>query len=96
MSGRDDWDLSEPVEITNPFGAHEGMHEDESGSGDRFICAACKGEFISDPSMTDAMREVEYEIDTQKAFPGHERVGSVCDDCYPKVMEWARERGLIP
>jgi len=29
-------------------------------------------------------------------LPGTEHVGRVCDECYPKVIAWARDQGLLP
>ena len=61
-----------------------------------FICAVCKLEFVSDPSVTHEERVLEYQLTHEKEFPGEEHVSQVCQDCYPKVMAFARERGLIP
>lgn len=61
-----------------------------------FTCRICQTRYISDPQVTESMRVAEYEIEHGRAFPGRDDVGSVCDDCYPKVMQWARNVGLVP
>ena len=46
--------------------------------------------------MTDEDRKTEYERTHGKPFSGDDEVGSVCDECYPEVIEWCRSEGLLP
>lgn len=61
-----------------------------------FICAVCHLEYQSSPEFTEEDGIAEYEQLNGESFPGRDHVGSVCDTCFPKVVEWAREQGLMP
>lgn len=66
---------------------------DEAGVR-RFICAVCGRRCISDPAQSEAERLDEAAANLGEAPPENDR-SSVCDDCYPKVLEAARVAGLI-
>jgi hypothetical protein len=61
-----------------------------------YTCEICRGTFISNPRMTDEDRKTEYERTHGKPFSSDDEVGSVCDECYPEVIEWCRSEGLLP
>ena len=63
-------------------------------SGRTFTCGVCGGTFEaeeSDWSEADAMAEFEAQ------FPGAppEARRSACEDCYVRLMAWARSQGLV-
>lgn len=62
----------------------------------RFTCAACGLEFKTDPDFPMEDRIAEFEATHNKPFPGDDYVGQVCDSCYPNVLAFARELGLLP
>lgn len=59
----------------------------------RFICPACGGEYLSDPAISDEDREAEELVNLGRVSRD-DRL-SVCDDCYPVILERARAAGLI-
>lgn len=59
----------------------------------RFVCALCEGEFVSDPSWSDAEREAEELVNLGRV--DRDDRNSVCDECYPKVLAAARAEGLL-
>lgn len=66
---------------------------DEAGVR-RFICPACGLECVSDPSQSEAER-LDEALDNLGEVPAEDDRRSVCDDCYPKILEAARRAGLI-
>ena len=59
----------------------------------RFICPVCGGCFVSDPAMSDEEREAEELVNLGAVNRDDRR--SVCDVCYPVILERARDAGLI-
>jgi hypothetical protein len=55
-----------------------------------FTCACCGAECQTTTTEAEANRE--YLESGQTSGSG---VSSVCDDCYPKLMAYAREKGLL-
>lgn len=66
---------------------------DEAGVR-QFICPICGFSYISDPAQSEAERLDEAAANLGEAPAPDDRV-SVCDDCYPLVLERARAAGLI-
>lgn len=58
--------------------------------GDSFTCATCKGNFIKARPSGEAIAEMK------KDFPGSEKepCGTVCDNCYHKIMAWFRSQSI--
>jgi hypothetical protein len=61
-----------------------------------FECQVCHETFERDPKFTEEMARAEYEALHHKPFPGIEQVGIACSECSKKVIEWAREKGMLP
>lgn len=57
-----------------------------------FICWQCKGVYTSNEDFDS---EAEAVATLGEMPPENERV-CVCDDCYPELVAWAKEQGLIP
>jgi hypothetical protein len=62
-------------------------------SENEFTCAACGGTFEREPGWSQEHIEDEY----RKTFgKDPDDVDVVCDDCYQKIVSWARRKGLVP
>lgn len=64
-----------------------------------FVCASCGRSCVTGWSDTDANTEYaerygQDAVDTD-GNPT-EPTESVCDDCYPKILAWCREQGILP
>lgn len=66
---------------------------DEAGVR-RFICPGCGFQFRTDPRQSDDDRQAEAVENLGAPVPAEHRL-SVCDDCYPVILERARAAGLI-
>jgi hypothetical protein len=59
----------------------------------QFTCAACHETFDVDEDWTEEDKIAEYG-ETFGDRPLVD-VDVVCDDCYPKILGWAQDKGLI-
>jgi hypothetical protein len=57
-----------------------------SGTDDTFECWVCHGTFTKTRSDEEAMAEMKA---TWQPTSGDDDPGTVCDDCFTKVMAWA-------
>jgi hypothetical protein len=59
-----------------------------------FTCAACGETFKIDVNWTEEQKRAEYE--QTFGLPLHpSELDVVCDDCYPLIVAWAQNRGLV-
>lgn len=60
-----------------------------------FICPGCMQTFTTNPEQTETDRLAEAQANGVAPDEG-EGTFSVCDDCYPVILERARAAGRIP
>jgi hypothetical protein len=60
-----------------------------SGVGETYECQVCHGTFAKTRSDEEALAEMR---ETWRPTPGDDDPGIVCDDCFQRVMAWARSQ----
>ena len=57
-----------------------------TGIGEPYECAVCHGRFEKTRSDEEALAEMR---ETWRPHDGDEDQGTVCDDCFRRIMAWA-------
>lgn len=65
-----------------------------TGQGETFTCGNCGGTFVKGWSDEEAAEEYAVNMPGETKDPAEQAY--LCDDCYPRLLAWARDEGLIP
>jgi hypothetical protein len=79
--------MTEQHEPGKPWICEEGQRH--------FICFGCRNLFTTNPEQTEEARNAETRANMGEEIPEGQGL-SVCDDCYPILLDRARKAGLIP